>query len=57
MNTQYIKTSTTQKELPLAYNIVSAGILELSDTDNSKVGRLYHIQVNDEWCNYYVLYV
>lgn len=57
MNTQYIKTPTTQKELPLAYNIVSAGILELSDTDNAKVGRLYHIQVNDEWCNYYVLYV
>lgn len=57
MITQYIETSIIQNNIPLTYNIISAGILELSDIDKNKTGRLYHIQVNDEWRDYYVLYI
>ena len=57
MNTKIIETNTLQANLPLVYNIVSSGVIELSDTDKNKTGRLYHIQVNDEWRDYYILYI
>lgn len=57
MTIKYIETPITQNNLPLTYTIASAGILELSDEDKTKTGRLYHIQVNDEWHDYYILYI
>ena len=57
MTIKYLETPITQNNLPLTYTITSAGILELSDEDKTKTGRLYHIQVNDEWHDYYILYI
>lgn len=47
----------TQTPLPLSYTLLSSVILELSDTDKTKTGRLYHVRVNDEWKDYHVLYI
>lgn len=54
---KFLETPVTQNTLPLSYTLLSSGILELSDTDKAKTGRLYHIRVNDEWKDYYVLYI
>ena len=46
-----------ETNIPLVYNIVSSGAMELSYKDKISIGRLFHIQVNDEWRDYYVLYI
>lgn len=57
MMSEFLETPVPQKTLPLSYMLLSSGILELSDIDKTKTGRLYHIRVNDEWEDYYVLYI
>ena len=57
MTAKIIETNIPQAKLPLVYNIVSSGAMELSYKDKISIGRLFHIQVNDEWCDYYVLYI
>lgn len=57
MTAKIIETNIPQANLPLVYNIVSSGAMELSYKDKISIGRLFHIQVNDEWRDYYVLYI
>ena len=57
MTAKIIETNIPQAKLPLVYNIVSSGAMELSYKDKISIGRLFHIQVNDEWRDYYVLYI
>ena len=57
MTAKIIETNIPQANLPLVYNIVSSGAMELSYKDKISIGRLFHIQVNDEWHDYYVLYI
>lgn len=57
MTVKIIETNIPQAKLPLVYNIVSSGAMELSYKDKISIGRLFHIQVNDEWRDYYVLYI
>ena len=57
MTAKIIETNIPQINLPLVYNIVSSGAMELSYKDKISIGRLFHIQVNDEWRDYYVLYI
>lgn len=57
MTAKIIETNIPQGNLPLVYNIVSSGAMELSYKDKISIGRLFHIQVNDEWRDYYVLYI
>ena len=57
MTAKIIETNISQANLPLVYNIVSSGAMELSYKDKISIGRLFHIQVNDEWRDYYVLYI
>ena len=57
MTAKNIETNIPQINLPLVYNIVSSGAMELSYKDKISIGRLFHIQVNDEWRDYYVLYI
>lgn len=57
MTAKIIETNIPQANLPLVYNIVSSGAMELSYKDKTSIGRLFHIQVNDEWRDYYVLYI
>lgn len=49
-----LDTTAEQSTLPYTYTLLSSGILVLPD---NKTGRLYHITVNDEWKDYYVLYI
>lgn len=57
MTAKIIETNIPQANLPLVYNIVSSGAMELSYKDKISIGRLFHIQVNDEWRDYYILYI
>lgn len=57
MTAKIIETNIPQANLPLVYNIVSSGAMELSYKGKISIGRLFHIQVNDEWRDYYVLYI
>lgn len=57
MTAKIIETNIPQANLPLVYNIVSSGAMELSYKDKISIGRLFHIQANDEWRDYYVLYI
>ena len=57
MTAKIIETNIPQANLPLVYNIVSSGAMELSYKDKISIGSLFHIQANDEWRDYYVLYI
>jgi GTP cyclohydrolase II len=54
--TTYVETTVNEHTIALASDIRSVGALTLSE-DPADIAWLYHLVVNDEWRDYYVVYV
>lgn len=52
----YIDTPVPANRIALKVELKSCGAIQFSDSEED-TGWLYHLSVNDEWADYYVLYV